>query len=192
MSDHIPDATKMIGETPRTDQMEQHAAVGLRRNAAFEQASDLCRQLERELNAANERIEALNRGNAAAERILCELTGCESGRDIPDWIVDAKERIKLLEYGIARQNLEIEQTCGKVLGYPWFKDDPKNFPGATEKDGVCVGEHVAETIAAELAQKYTEAKERIKRLEEGGDEAIYKTNLFDREAHWFKAKEAKP
>lgn len=37
-----------------------------------------------------------------------------------------------------------------------------------------------------------EIKERIKRLEEGGDEAIYKTNLFDREAHWFKAKEAKP
>ena len=87
MSDHIPDVTKMIGDTPMTDQMEQHAPVGLRRNAAFEQASDLCRQLERELNAANERIESLNRGNAAAERILCELTGCESGRDVPDWIV---------------------------------------------------------------------------------------------------------
>ena len=87
MSDHIPDVTKMIGDTPRTDQMEQHAAVGLRRNAAFEQASDLCRHLERELNAANSKIEALNRGNANAEKILCELTGCESGRDVPDWIV---------------------------------------------------------------------------------------------------------
>jgi len=87
MSDHIPDVTKMIGDTPRTDQMEQHAPVGLRRNAAFEQSLDLSRQLERELNAANSKIEALNRGNAAAERILCELTGCESGRDVPDWIV---------------------------------------------------------------------------------------------------------
>jgi len=45
--------------TPRTDQMEQHAPVGLRRNSAFEQASDLCRQLERELNAANAEIERL-------------------------------------------------------------------------------------------------------------------------------------
>jgi hypothetical protein len=54
VSDHIPDVTKMIGETPRTDLMEQHAPVGLRRNAAFEQASGLCRQLERELNAANQ------------------------------------------------------------------------------------------------------------------------------------------
>ena len=39
--------------------MEQHAPVGLRRNSAFEQASDLCRQLERELNAANDRIKRL-------------------------------------------------------------------------------------------------------------------------------------
>jgi len=37
-----------------------------------------------------------------------------------------------------------------------------------------------------------EYQDRIKRLEDAGDEAIYKTNLFDREAHWNKAKEAKP
>ena len=73
-------------------------------------------------------------------------------------------KIKRLRDGIAKQNLEIEQTCGKVLDYPWFKDDQKNFPGATEKDGVCVGDHVAETIAAELARKYTEAMDRIKHL----------------------------
>ncbi len=67
MSDHIPDVTKMIGETPRTDMMEQHAPVGIRRNSAFEQASDLCRQLERELNAANERISKLYDYVAALE-----------------------------------------------------------------------------------------------------------------------------
>jgi hypothetical protein len=59
VSDHIPDLTKMIGETPMTDMMEQHAPVGLRRNSAFEQSLDLSRQLERELNAANERIKRL-------------------------------------------------------------------------------------------------------------------------------------
>ena len=102
-----------------------------------------------------------------------------------------KERIKLLEHGIAKQNLEIEQTCGKVLDYPWFKDDQKNFPGATEKDGVCVGEHVAETIAAELARKYTELKHRIKRLEEAGDEMSHTCITIDAD-RWRKAKEAKP
>jgi hypothetical protein len=176
-----------VSNTPRKDHLVKHAPIGLRPIPAFDQAVELVDALERELNAANERIEAINRGNANAERILCELTGCESGRDVPDWIVKknweltdlskaylelvhkhtlTEERIKRLEHGIAKQNLEIEQTCGRVLDYPWFKDDQKNFPGATEKDGVCVGEHVAETIAAELARKYTEAKQRIKRLEE--------------------------
>jgi cobalamin biosynthesis protein CbiG len=59
VSNHFPDATKMVSDTPRTDMMEQHAPVGIRRNSAFEQASDFSRQLERELNVANERIKRL-------------------------------------------------------------------------------------------------------------------------------------
>lgn len=48
---------------------------------------------------------------------------------------------------------EVEQSLGKALGYPWFKDDQKNFPGATDLDGVCVADHVAETIAEEAANR---------------------------------------
>jgi hypothetical protein len=43
----------------------------------------------------------------------------------------------------------------------------------------------------QLERELNKANDRIKRLEEGGDEAIYKTNLFDRESHWNKTKEAK-
>jgi hypothetical protein len=43
-----------------------------------------------------------------------------------------------------------------------------------------------------LDEENLRLQDRIKRLEEAGDEAIYKTNLFDRELHWNKAKEAKP
>lgn len=50
-------------------------------------------------------------------------------------------------------NDEVCQILGKALGYPWFKDDQKNFPGATKADGVCVGDHVAESIAEEAAKK---------------------------------------
>jgi len=64
---HIVNSNKLISDTPRTDMMEQHAPVGIRRNSAFEQASDLCRQLERELNAANERISKLYDYVAALE-----------------------------------------------------------------------------------------------------------------------------
>lgn len=52
---------------------------------------------------------------------------------------------------------EVTQICGKALGYPWFKDDQKNFPGATEENGVCTADHVAVTIAGELADAYREA-----------------------------------
>jgi hypothetical protein len=112
--------------------------------------------------------------------------------------------IMQLRDGIAKQNITIEQTCGKVLDYPWFKDDQKNFPGATEKHGVCVGDHVAETIAAELARKYTEAMQHIKRLESAGDELIcylrHRIETYNSDSvfhgasiRWGKAKkEAKP
>ena len=48
---------------------------------------------------------------------------------------------------------EIEQILGKALGYPWYKDDPKNFPNATEADGVCVGVETAWSLAMLAADK---------------------------------------
>ena len=104
------------------------------------------------------------------------------------------EKIKRLYEGILKNNQEIEQTCGKVLGYPWFKDDQKNFPGATEKDGVCVGDHVGETIVSELAKRHAGALDRIQRLVEAGDFMAYNDQLdFEKLVErWRKAKEAKP
>lgn len=86
---------------------------------------------------------------------------------------EQSEKIKRLREGFLQQNQEIEQTCGKVLGYSWFRDDQKNFPGATEKDGVCVGEHVAETIVSELAKKHHEALTCIDHLKKSGDDLLY-------------------
>jgi hypothetical protein len=55
MSDHIPDLTKMISDTPRTDDAwRPDGGDGLPTVDA-----DFSRQLERELNAANERIKEL-------------------------------------------------------------------------------------------------------------------------------------
>jgi hypothetical protein len=51
------------------------------------------------------------------------------------------------------QNHQIEQTLGAALGYPRYCDDQKAFPDATEADGVCVGDHVAETLAEEAAAR---------------------------------------
>jgi hypothetical protein len=65
----------------------------------------------------------------------------------------AEARLAALKTAMAKSNEEICQTLGQALGYPWFKDDQKNFPGATEVNGVCVGDHVAESIATEAARR---------------------------------------
>jgi hypothetical protein len=102
MNDHIPDPTKMISDTPRTD---AHNWKDGDYDDPLHAFYDFAGQLERELNASNERIKRL------------------------------------------------EEAANKTI---------------------------------KLAAKH------IKQLVDGGDEAIYKTNLFDRELHWNKAKEAKP
>ena len=50
MSDHIPDPTKMIRDTPISDSTPHNVA----------ELGTLCRRSERELNAANERIKRLD------------------------------------------------------------------------------------------------------------------------------------
>jgi len=64
---------------------------------------------------------------------------------------------------------EVCQFLGRALGYPWYCDDQKNFPGATPDDGVCVGEHVAETIAAEAALEIYNLRARVTALEQALD-----------------------
>lgn len=72
-----------------------------------------------------------------------------------------RERVSLL---CSVDNDDICQTLGKALGYPWFKDDQENFPGATEVDGVCVGEHVGASIAAEAADRIVKLEGEVDRL----------------------------
>ena len=84
---------------------------------------------------------------------------------------EAADEIERLRLALTELNTEVCQRLGKALGYPWFKDDQKNFPGATEENGVCTGEHVAESIAAEAAR-------RIGNLEAERDEAVAALALY--------------
>jgi len=86
-----------------------------------------------------------------------------------------------------RERRAVEQIAGQALGYPWFKDDQKNFPGATEADGVCIGEHVAGTIVQELASKLATLQAqadhtRIERNRLWGELADLQAQLADRDA----------
>lgn len=70
-------------------------------------------------------------------------------------------RVAKLEWACSATQHDIQQTLGKALNYPWYKDDQKNFPNATEADGVCVGDHVAESLADETVTKITALRAEI-------------------------------
>ena len=65
-------------------------------------------------------------------------------REAADKIEQAEARIVALKNAISTNEDAIQQTLGKALGYP-------NYP--PRSDSVCVGEHVAETLAIEAARK---------------------------------------
>jgi len=73
MSDHIPDVTKMISDTPRTDAEEFYPHDSKEKVCD----ADFARQLERELNAANSKIELLMSANADVARIAGERDAAE-------------------------------------------------------------------------------------------------------------------
>jgi hypothetical protein len=92
------------------------------------------------------------------------------GQDLSDLLLAAADEIERLRLACTAMNTEVCQRLGKALGYPWFKDDQENFPGATEENGVCTGEHVAESIAAEAADWIGEVEaQRDEAVERGND-----------------------
>jgi tellurite resistance protein len=147
MSNHLGDTNKMVSETPISDSTPHNVAdLGM-----------LVRRLERQLNAANSKIELLMSANADVARIAGE-------RDA------AEKRIRLL---IAERDTARLQTDQKHS----LREEFRELLGT---DDIEVGVAVVR-----------EMKNRIKRLEEGGDKAILNSYLPDRLAVWKEAKEAK-
>ena len=81
------------------------------------------------------------------DRIIDKLFG-----DIQK-LKDIQTKDKKAILALIKESQEIEQILGKALGYPWYKDDPKNFPTATEADGVCVAPNTAASLAMHAADK---------------------------------------
>jgi hypothetical protein len=131
MSDHIPDATKMIGDTPRTDEQINGKpctrfailAGDSLRDALVQ--SEFSRQLERELNAGNERIHLLIAERDTARRQadqnykireeFRELLGTDDVEQGVAVVREMKERIKRLE----EVGDKMEIYCDTILARDW-------------------------------------------------------------------------
>ena len=109
----------------------------------------------------------LNEIEADLHRPADDYTANKGWRDAQKLLLDTRwHRVEAKRLLIAcfKMNKEVCDILGRVLGYPWYKDDKENFPDATEADGICVGGNVAESLAEEAAIELTKAKVEIKRL----------------------------
>jgi hypothetical protein len=122
MSDHIPDVTKMIGETPRTESFNCYDSGcddPLHAWGAFSA------ELERELNAANDRIRLLIAERDTARRQadqqyklreeFRELLGTDDVERGVAVVREMKERIKRLE----EVGDKMEIYCDTILARDW-------------------------------------------------------------------------
>lgn len=143
-----------------------------------------------------ERIkELIADGEAFEEKTFRKIEGLNAEWDA------TKEEMSRLIAAVSKENDNICQALGKALGYPWFKDDQANFPQATEENGVCVGDHVAGSIAEEAAKvipSLTKERDRlaadVERLK--GEmtslsrlhgELIARAGIAEGERDWFSA-----
>ena len=83
---------------------------------------------------------------------------------------DALAEVERLRAACVKQDNAVGQTIAQALGgFPWYKDDKKNFPDATEADGVCVGEHTAETLAEAAAKEIKRLRAIVDKLPKTAD-----------------------
>lgn len=94
-----------------------------------------------------------------------------------------RAEVERLRAACSRENDTISQVLGRALGYPRFADDQKNFPGATDDDGVCVGDHVAASLADEAANVIRTLRSEVERLTGCLKRANDQAEHFER--HWY-------
>ena len=106
MSNHIADANKMVSDTPRTDAAKKIVLGGVGGDWEVVHIA-FSRQLERELNAANERIKSLIEERDRANRLADwkwnlrgefeSLLGTDKIEEGIEAVKELKRRIKQLE-----------------------------------------------------------------------------------------------
>ncbi len=127
MSDHIPDATKMVSDTPRTDQQNDDL-LNSDSYTSWLEMSGFARKLERELNAANERIRLLIAERDTARRqadqnykLREEFTELLGTDDVERGVAVVRglyDRIKRLE-----DYVETLEECGDSLFNSLTRDE---------------------------------------------------------------------
>jgi hypothetical protein len=82
---------------------------------------------------------------------------------------ETKHELERLKHAWSVANDEMCQEMGKALGFPWFYDDQESFPGSTAENGVCIGDHVAESLVTMVVRRMQEAETELASVKSGGE-----------------------
>jgi len=167
---HIPDIGKMVSDTPRTEAEVNRPHGPL--DGIVTVDADFAAQLERELNAANERIRLL-----IAER--------DTARRQADQHYKLREEFREL-----LGTDDVEQGVAVVRG---LKDRIKRLEAVTNDPHALWANWLRGTVPLPAGiGDVRQYQDYISLLEEAGDRAIGISYYPHRESVWNKAKEAKP
>lgn len=122
---------------------------------------------ERLAEIAERDREGLPLGITMGKLVAWEAQAQTDRRELLSLVRDLQAERDRITCDVRMTDRDICNVLGKALGYPLFFEDQKNFPGTTEADGVCVGEHVPLTLADEAAERIRglqAERDRLKKL----------------------------
>jgi len=176
---HIADANKMVSDTPRTDGLLTAIldAFGyVHQGNCPQRWVNHSRELERELNAANDRIKRLEEAGDHLERDLKEIW--EETRSIQKKVAELYKGAEEQQQRI-QSLIEERDRANRLAEWKWNLRDEFQLLLGTDK--------IEEGI-----EVVKELKRHINRLEEAGDYIAEENDIYIRRQEWRKAKEAKP
>ena len=117
MNDHIPDPTKMMSDTPISDSTPHNVAdLGM-----------LCRRMERELNAANQRIKRLEEAKKTIDdlklRVKRDFETILKFKAENEWLIKKIEQL----YEVAEQQKRTIKELEEVNEYLRQKNDKLEY-----------------------------------------------------------------
>lgn len=135
---------------------------------------DSMQQLKDNPEMAIRLLEQLLKGKITNKRPTAEVVCSEQFRDQSDAMIEKRDKLgdelNEMRRKWIKQNETLIQSLAQALGgFPWYKDDQKNFPGATEEDGVCTGELVLEDLVDMAISALFEERAKRKELERKWD-----------------------
>ena len=150
--------------------------------------SDLARHDRERRDVAEDDLNGVSSELRQTQRLLAESR--QACRTVGDKLRQAEAEAARLLAAAIQGDHEVQQILGKALGCSWYKDDPRNFPSATEADGVCTGDSTGASLALEAVRRLARLEEAARHIIDVARHGIPVTLIADLSAAIEQIREA--